>query len=178
MSETFFPPHLYVGWSLIFAERFFGAIIEPSLWLMKDATHQYRFSWLRSLHPSICVRLQVNDEGSGLITGKIAPEHGQATFPYRNSEFSPKKPTFCAVHKVGCEAVQGFIQQLQRVNGFWEIPEVDPNPMGNDGANWVLEAAVQGRYRVVARWHPREMEFREAALALVDLAKLPADPIY
>src|SRR5215471_17992706 len=54
--------------------KFLNAMHEPSLWEMPKTqkTKTYRFLWLRSFHHPVSVRLDVNSDGSGLLTTKIS----------------------------------------------------------------------------------------------------------
>jgi hypothetical protein len=54
------------------------ALQEPSLWQLSKTqkTQTYRFLWLRSFHHPISVRLDVAENGTGVVTTKITSGQG------------------------------------------------------------------------------------------------------
>jgi hypothetical protein len=53
---------------------------------------------------------------------------------------------------------------------FWDIP-VTSEERGFDGAEWIIEARFQNKYRFVNRWSPRDT-FKELGLFLIKLSGL------
>jgi hypothetical protein len=52
---------------------------------------------------------------------------------------------------------------------------------GCDGADWILEAVKDGRYKLVIRWSPRNGPVRTLGLTMVNKLgelKIPNDEIY
>jgi hypothetical protein len=68
--------------SSLFKEQWYSdqlrALKEPSLWeLSKTQKSQiYRFLWLRSFHRPISVRLDIHEDGTGLLTTKATDGQG------------------------------------------------------------------------------------------------------
>src|SRR5260370_25638559 len=54
------------------------ALKEPSLWELSKSpkTQTYRFLWLRSFHRPISVRLDIHEDGTGLLTTKATNGRG------------------------------------------------------------------------------------------------------
>ena len=72
---------------------------------------------------------------------------------------------------------------IARVNasGFYELPSYDRSKAGNDGAEWVLEAADQGKYRLVSQWTPKDGPIHDLGFFFIfELArlKIPKSEIY
>lgn len=124
---------------------------EPSL--LKPAggaVEIYRLLWLRTFDQPIAVRLDVNPDGTGIVTTKMAD--GQGGFPNTS-----KKIVENVSRPVKREQVQAFLALIARTS-FWSIstnedPE-DTMDIGQDGSEWVLEGAKGGKYHVVSRWSP------------------------
>lgn len=64
---------------------------------------------------------------------------------------------------------------------YWQLP-THGGELGNDGAQWILEAQVVGRYHVVDRWTPDKDGYRAVCtylLAISDLSiDLSSDEVY
>jgi hypothetical protein len=149
------------------------ALGEPSLLESSKApsTESYRFLWLRSFHHPIAVRLDVQKDGTGLLITKIAS--GAGGYP-------PGK----LISDRTAALYQGEIQRvIARINGsgFWSIPSYSRERAGDDGSEWVLEAAVHGKYHLVSVWTPKNGPIHDLGeMFLFDLAKIrvPKDEFY
>jgi hypothetical protein len=62
----------------------------------------------------------------------------------------------------------GFMAILERANYWNQTLEKDDS--GNDGAQWILEGVRENRYNAVDRWSPRDGDFRDACIYLLELA--------
>ena len=83
---------------------------------------------------------------------------------------------------------------LDRINevGFWSLPSyekptegVGPSgekstEIGLDGAQWILEGIMDGRYQIADRWSPQRGPVRTLGLMMTKLAKLnlPHEEVY
>jgi hypothetical protein len=146
---------------------------EPSLYeLAGDASAEsYRFLWLRTLDPPVAIRVDVNGDGSGTVTTKIGD--GEAGYPT-----TTKKVVEIDRRVLTREQVQAFAAQIRKLDFWWIATDEDPGDVKNDGSEWVVEAARDGDYNVVARWSPMSnssagskavLAFGQAA---IDLAQL------
>jgi len=141
---------------------------EPSLSdLRRDpACHAYRFLLLPAFNRPICVRLDIGPAGTGLLTYKELSGSG-GRFPGRlvidRSSVLPSRE------------VRDFLGRLEKAD-FWRAEF--SGERGLDGAEWILEGAKDGRYRVANLWSPKKGAFREAALSLIELSGKSLGKIY
>jgi hypothetical protein len=133
----------------------------------------YRFTWLRSFHHPITVRITVRPNGMGTLTAKMADGAGG---------FKPGNVIANSTREIGTREVR-HLRDLVQAMDFWHMPpEPAPNETINlDGAQWILEASNGGNYHVIDRWSPGEGPLRELGLYVArTLGKLdiPAKTIY
>lgn len=126
-----------------------------------------RFTWLRTFHNPIVIRLErindavtlywkVNDGKGGYEPGKIVVN---------------KKKTMTI------REWNDFTASLNALD-FWNMP-TSGNLMGSDGARWLLEGCEPGKYHVVDRWTGDSI-FSNVCLKLVALTgmEIPTDEVY
>lgn len=150
------------------------ALKEPSLLALSNTrAHAYRFLWLRSFHNPVAVRLSVGDDGTSLLTVKVANGKGG---------YEPGVLVKNETRTLSKKQTHWFLKQVRKYN-FWDLPPHQPmdGVVIVDGAEWVLEAVKDGRYKVVARTSPKKGPVRALGLAMLiglgDL-KIPADELY
>ena len=146
--------------------KFLTALHEPSLWQgsRTQRTPTYRFLWLRSFHHPVCVRLDVQTDGTAVVTTTITSGQGG---------YEPGKIIETRTRKLNREQTRGFLDLVEEVK-FWSLP-TNPatNVIGLDGAQWVLEGVRDNQYHVVDRWSPEKGEVHTLGITmLIDLAEL------
>jgi len=173
VGQRYFPDHAFeqqdkrndfvVGWY----SGQLRALKEPSLWQMsKDVQSEqaYRFLWLRSFHHPVAVRLEVQPDGSGILTTKVTSGAGG---------YEPGKLIEDSTKNVSKEAVRSFLAHVDEVK-YWSLPTsepANPNIVALDGAEWVLEGVRNGAYKIVDRWSPEKGPIRDLVLTMtIDLA--------
>jgi hypothetical protein len=149
------------------------ALKEPSLLELSKApsTESYRFLWLRSFNHPVSVRVDVQADGSATLTTRIA--NGAGGYPPGQLTSSTKRP-------LTRDEAQQLIARIN-ASGFWELPSYDRDRSGADGSEWIVEAAVHGRYHLVSVWTPKDGPIHDlGAMFLFDLAKIKVskDEIY
>lgn len=157
-----------------------GQSSEPSPGAVVEA---YRFLWLRTFDAPIAIRLEVNADGTGMVTAKVAD--GQAGYPNTSTKVVEKRS-----RPLTREQTAAFLALINRTN-FWSIStNIDPGDamdVQTEGSEWVLEGVKAGKYHVVARWSPDVNRMHgckaifDIGMALtVDLAQLqiPKDKMY
>jgi hypothetical protein len=149
-----------VGWY----SKHLKAMGEPSLLeLSKTPAHVYRFLWLRSFHNPVAVRLNVDRDGTSLLTVKVTNGRGG---------YAPGELVKNESRRLSKEYTQGFLDDVREL-GYWSLPTDDPENRGTDGAEWILEAVKDGRYKLVVRWSPEKGAVRTLGLAMmIRLAEL------
>jgi hypothetical protein len=123
------------------------ALQEPSLFALSKntAAQQYRFLWLRTFHHPVAVRVEVKEDGTGLLTTKITSGAGG---------YSPGNIITSHVRPMSKEETQRIVSLVTK-SDFWNLPSYSREKAGLDGAEWIFEAAVKGNYRVVSDWSPK-----------------------
>jgi hypothetical protein len=148
--------------------KFLIAMREPSLWeASKTQTPQsYRLLWLRSFHNPVCARLDVKQDGTAVITTRIASGQGG---------YEPGRLTTNRTERIGRERTSWVLDRIAELN-FWTLPtNPPPNPdvVGVDGAQWIFEGVKDGTYHMVDRWSPDKGEVHSLGIMmLLDLANL------
>jgi hypothetical protein len=141
--------------------------------LAKEKTNLvYRFTWLRTFHNAVAIRLQVNPDGSGTLY--IKKTSGASGFFQKKHELIVDES-----RPLTAESVTRALETIQKAD-FWKMGY--PTPQGGaDGAEWVFEGVKDGSYHVAHRWSPENGSMRELGMFfLFDLAKLkvPKNEIY
>lgn len=178
-NPRYFPPGVFAdgGQDADFRARWYGetlrAMTEPSLSEVVSAGKPptFRFTWLRSFHDPIAARVTVRGNGTGTLTVKMADGQGGRR---------PSKPMLGFVKEMSADEIRRVLRLIEEMD-FWKMPAEPGGPPYPDGASWILEACVGGRYHVIDRQSPPNGPLRELGLYLVlALAKLdiPADAIY
>jgi hypothetical protein len=190
-QTEYFPPGILddLEQSSHFKEQWYSdqlrALKEPSLWELSKTqkTEMYRFLWLRSFHRPISVRLDIHQDGTGLLTTKST--NGQGGY----------KPGELVINKTRALTKKQTSQALARINGngFWGLPSYEKPKegigtngektveIGLDGAQWILEGVKDGKYQVTDRWSPKDGPIHNlGTMMLIDLAKLklPLQQVY
>jgi len=133
------------------------SLLEPQVGASAESD---RFLWLRSFHADMCIRLDVNGDGTSRVTTKITadkPATGKA------------KTT--RVTQVTKEQTASFLAIVDQ-NGFWKLLTFD-SYRGLDGTVWIIEGTKGGTYHVVDRWTPKDENVRAIGFAMLnDLANL------
>ena len=170
---AFFPPGALAPDRLdldAFTQCWYGvqlsAMGEPVLFtreLPKDA-EVYRFTWLRTFHRPIAVRV----EREGTTTRLIGIELDGA------GGYAPGKPVRRVDRALSAAEWTELRRHLEAAQ-FWMLSPAS-EPRGTDGAEWILEGRARGQYRVVVRWTPdsdgSDAGFRAACVFFLSLAGL------
>ncbi|NMO17675.1 hypothetical protein HPC49_10315 [Pyxidicoccus fallax] len=149
-----------------------GVMGEKRLWPAASDAESYRFTWLRSFHAPVVIRVErsgpvfqlhakqldgVSVAPGGAVTGKFAVDHTRLLTPEESSQ---------------------VVLALKAAN-FWGLTprhSQGDHVVYSDGASWLLEGTRAGHYRAY-NVHSPESEgeagaFRAACLKLVQLAGL------
>jgi len=130
----------------------------------------YRFTWLRTFHHPIVVRIAIHASGTGTLTVRMSDGAGG---------YAPGKLILNSAREISMTEVRHVLDTVDAMN-FWQMPP-SAGPLYLDGAEWMFEASVRDKYHVVDRQSPQDGPLRELGLYLVlTLGGLdvPADTIY
>jgi hypothetical protein len=146
---------------------------EPSLFALagKTTAQAYRLLWLRTFHHPIAVRVDIEPDGTGVLTTKMGSGAGG---------YSPGKLVQNSSRKLDGVEVKQFLALIERV-GFWTAANPVTDQTGTDGSQWVIEGLKSGNYHVIDRWSPHQGPAHEIGMFLAfDLAKMdiPKSEIY
>ncbi len=141
---------------------------EPSLYNYKGYDEIYRFTWLRSFHNPVTIRFQKACNNFILTTKEIIDNNG----------YSPDKIIVNTTQYLTGSEWNKWESRLSSIN-FWNLPVLDPEPRPMDGAEWIIEANLKGKYRFTTRTMS-DYAYRECCKYLLFLSKLkiPEEDIY
>jgi hypothetical protein len=161
---AFYPKPEHEGFVVEWYAKHLKAMAEQSLLSYPESqAESYRFLWLRSFHHPVAVRVWRSDGGLFLNVKQLSGAGG----------YEPGRLITNQTRQLTNAEWDDFVGLLDH-SCYWQLPaEIDE--MGNDGAQWILEGAREGRYHVVDRWTPRIGDFREACLYLLKLSNLGID---
>ena len=151
------------------------ALDEPALFNNPSLTAEvvYRFTWLRTFHHPIALRVVIHADGTGTLTAKMADGAGG---------YKPGKLTLNRTREISQAEVQRLSSLVQAMD-FWHMPTEPPFDKGAGcfGAEWILEGLRGAEYHVVDRWSPEKGPLHKLGLYLVqDLGRIgiPPEAIY
>ncbi len=121
----------------------------------------YRFTWLRTFHHPIAVRVTNSTGGMTLVAVELSGAGGYAPSSVKNRVEKSLAPEQWAELLNAIEAA-----------GFWSEAAKDPYPEGVDGAQWVVEGERNGKYHVVDRWSPKHGADRDLGTLFLKFAGL------
>ena len=121
------------------------------------ATRAYRFTWLRTFHHPIAIRVVAANGQFKLFATELDGAGG-----YSPGDVLRRKSTSLSAAQF--EEIEALILR----NDFWNLPPHDDR-IGMDGSQWIVEAATD-KYHVVARWTPKEGALREIGERFLSLA--------
>jgi len=140
------------------------ALKEPVLKDYQGSKFICRFTWLRTKHHPLTVRVEaegkramlfckVSDGAGGYLPGKIITDTAFLISPHQTA------------------AIRSKLRQAS----FEDLPTFE-NDTGKDGAEWIVEVYESGKYHVVARWSPQQKtSFRAIGEYLMGLAPLATE---
>lgn len=145
---------------------------EASLYLAsRDVTSRengtYRFTWLRSFHAPIIVRIDERPGGARRLIAKKLSDSGG---------YGPGR----VEARVERTLTQDEVTRLNKALSTGHVLDLPPRDCGPgvDGANWIVEASERGRYRYINRWSPERGPVRDLGVLLIGFTGWDLEPIY
>lgn len=156
-QERYFPPKTFGKGQWAESEASIYSFMlkkleEPALFTtdQKPPSEAYRFLWLRTFHNPIAVRMEVQPDGSSVLTIKVADGH--AGFPRTVTKLIQS-----TTRSLSRQQTDDFRSQVQML-GFWKaLTHDNGGPAATDCDGWILEGIEKGNYHVVARAIPNRL---------------------
>lgn len=142
---------------------------EPSLYSASlDSAHPsiLRFTWLRSFHPPVVIRVEWNGLSGRLVAKQLSGAGG----------YVQGKHVRVVQRRLGIWETFRLRYMLWRTN-LLKLPPKDC-VLGLDGAEWVFEAVDEDGYHYLDRWSPESGGVRDAGLFLVGLTGWTFNEVY
>ena len=127
-------------------------MLEPSLSCGDVPGNSFRFTWLRSFHPQVAVRVFVGSKSPELVAIQMSGSGGYAPAA------AVDQP-----HRVLSSREWDDLNNALAQTDFWNLPAWRGRG-GIDGAQWIVEGRVGSQYHVVNRWTPDPGNFRDLVL--------------
>lgn len=133
---------------------------EPLLYNKPLEKETYRFTWLRTFHNPIAIRIEKSG-GKPMIHWKVNDGTGG---------YEPDNLTVDRSKSISLKKWNKFKSLLQAYD-FW-AREMPKRSFDADGSEWILEGNDMVNYRAMSVWSPSEGAYFEACIYLIDLTKL------
>jgi hypothetical protein len=136
----------------------------------------YRFLWLRSFHRPVVITLNRNNDVVTLTTKEF--DGGAHYWELKRcmncdtTNLKDPKLILNETKELTLTEWENFENLLTQCN-FWEMKPFNKE-MGNDGAQWNIEAHLREKYWFVNRWSPRG-KFADCGKYLIKLSGLKED---
>jgi hypothetical protein len=140
-----------------------------------EVLERYRFTWLRSFHPPVVVRIERTATEQRLIVKELK-------FPDDTWDGGAWVPDLSIDRSVSLTPLQWkvLVDKFEETH-FWQMP-TEREHDGTDGAEWILEGARPGGYHLVNRWslemRGEDAGFRAVCLGLLNASGIDPRPIY
>ena len=146
-----------------FSEYLF-AMKEPLLFNRKTEKEVFRFTWLRSFHKPITIRIE-KWKDRYILYWKVLDGAGG---------YEPGKLIVNSLRYLSQKEWSEFNGLVEKAN-FWKMRS-GRGAFGTDGSDWILEGLNQTDYRVVTVWYPSRGNFYNACNYLISLTNLKIEP--
>ena len=163
-AEDYFPYYYFSRYSSILK-----ALKEPSIYIQKSDVKKeiYRFTWLRSFHNPISIRVEIHDQNNAIIYTKETDRKGGP---------DPGKIKIDAIKRISTNSVIQLKKKFTYFK-FWSL-SVTEDSFGLDGAQWIVEGLSRGNYHIVERWSPKKGSIKEIGLHFLEISGLDVKEIY
>lgn len=129
----------------------------------------YRFTWLRSFHPAITVRLDVDPSAQRATLRAIELESAGGYSPGDVARVTQRALTKSELKK--------FLADVSE-SRLWSLHTMADEPPGVDGATWIIEMRSSNRYHVAYRWSPNYGPIYWRGLDLLELSGWQFKEVY
>ena len=156
LIENYFPPQIFGDPTVQSLSMNLHALEQRPLWTsVSDTEGTYRITKLPAFAGAQSVTLTVLADGSGQVR-------------FRATDSDHQNLTVDTASTINAQEVSDFTSSFNQIE-FWKQP-AELTQKGYDGADWILEAAQNGKYHVVLRWCPGKTPFGAVGRSLFELA--------
>lgn len=160
------------GFASRWYSQFLAAAKEPSLYLGAHRTAPselavFRFTWLRTFHAPVFIRVFVGPDGKYHIVAKELSGQGG---------YAPGTRTRTLTRELLSAEAQNF-RQLIKQTDFLRQPPSDCR-LGMDGSEWIFEAIDQDGYHLSSRWTPDKGPAHDVGEFLLNLTGWDFNEVY
>ena len=167
-STLYFPSQMKPFLNSWYSNMLF-ALHEPILSTYSGNQEIFRFTWLRTFHKPVAIRIQKNGDTISLTT-KVSSGAGG---------YSPGQIIVDTTFTISLEQWQEFIKKFNAIN-FENFPPMEEKMRGTDGSEWILESMSNIKYHFATRWMARYDNYGRCCAYLLKLSqlKIPKDEQY
>jgi len=137
-----------------------AGFIESILYNYRSKDEIYRFTWLRSFNNPIVIKFEHHNNDFILTTKELVDYQGYRADEIIRNEVTTLPPFQWMVLEA----------KIEKIN-FWNMQSRDPEPRPFDGAEWILEANIKGKYHFTTRYSG-EKDYKACCLYLLSLSNL------
>jgi hypothetical protein len=135
-----------------------------------SSAHAIRFTWLRTFHHPVVLRMDRNVGGHWVLRTKIGG--GDGGYSANRLLIDHSRPL------LESETSQ-MLALVGSDSGFWDISTHEQEflkgeriiPVRADGSHWIVEVRHEKRYHVVDRWSPKQGRIYEIGKLLMTLSR-------
>lgn len=161
--EIFKDTSIYKGYDTFIDKWYSGqlfAMREPLLFNKRIEKEIYRFTWLRTFHNPVAIRIEKEGD-TYMLYWKVCDGAGG---------YSPGK--LIIDKQIIIDRTQwDTFQNLQKKCNFWNM-KTNERIMGEDGAEWIMEGVDSKNYHVAVRWSPNGGAYFNCCSYLISLIDL------
>jgi hypothetical protein len=141
--------------------RHLRAMNESVLFEGKINKEIFRFTWLRTFHNPVVIRIEKENDSVNLFYKMTDGAGG----------YEPGEIVIDSRKKLALNDWQKFIQLVDSCH-FWSTMPCEKLVKGLDGSQWILEGATNDYYQVVDEWMPEEGSYYDCCNFLIELTGL------
>ena len=133
-----------------------------------EAAESYRFTWLRTFHHPVTVRIERLRSGRWRLTGKqLSGAGGYAPGVVEKT-----------VQRLLTRGEEISLQTALRDHHALALPMTVCASEGADGSEWLFETSTQEGYRFAKQWTPKDGDLRALGLTFLELSGFVEAPLY
>ena len=138
-----------------------SAMNEPILFTGNINKKVFRFTWLRTFHNPIVIRIERENDSINLFYKMTNGAGG----------YEPGEIVIDKKMKLTLNDWDKFIHLVDSCH-FWTVLPCEKLIEGLDGSQWILEGATNEYYQVIDKWTPREGAYYDCCNYLIELTDL------